>query len=336
MIETPAARALDEQLGQVEERLGRLLISGWRQAGPEAADLRNDADALVDAGLTEVAARVAAVAEAGGPAEALQAIALAKSACRLMRARLPVQGPPDDWTVLAAPKRSKRSKAGTATETLVPISRLLLEGREVWACARPNRNQLLLVEAPFPVEETEVTPAAPPEPTGVFGRLRRQIGQAFGGDTREPSPWLHHRLRGTLRWRAQYPLGVQGDVGYWTLDDPSWEKTESNSRDVLHGFHLHLSTVKLEDNMLVFWNVNGFRIKQLERDDPASYIWLDPSAADALGQAPTPRIWTIVWTEGKAEVPLALLTPGSKSRQPVLTHLIPGLPEAALVHVTEA
>jgi hypothetical protein len=336
VIEIPAARALAEQIEQIEERLGRLLVSGWRQAGPEAADLRNDADALVEAGLPELAARVAAVADAGGPAEALRAIALAKSACRLFRARLPVQGPPDNWSVLAPPKPSKRPKAGATTDTLVPISRLLLEGREVWVCSRLNRNQILLVEPPFPVEETAAMSAAPPEPTGVFGRLRRQIGQVLGGDTSTPSPWLHHRLRGTLRWRAQYPLGVQGDVGCWTLDNPSWEKTESNAQDVLHGFHLRLSTVKLEDNMLVFWNVNGFRIKQLERDDPASYIWLDPSAAEAFGQAPTPKLWAITWTEGKAEVPLALLTPGSKARPPRLTHLIPGLPEDLLVHVTEA
>lgn len=336
MIETSASRALAEQLEQVEERLGRLLISGWRQAGPEAADLRNDADGLVEVGLPELAARVTAVAEAGGPAEALRAIALAKSACRLMRGRLPVQGPPDNWTVLAPPKGPKRKKAGSATDTLVPISRLMLDGREVWICARPNRNQLLLVEPPFPVEETEATSAAPPEPTCLFGRPRRQIGQALGGDTSHSLPWLHHRLRGTLRWRAQYPLGVQGDVGYWTLDDPSWEKEETNSQDVLHGFHLRLSTVGLEDNMLVFWNVNGFRIKQLERDDPALYIWLDPSAAEALGRAPTPKLWAITWTEGKAVVPLALLTPGSKARPPRLTHLIPGSPEDLLVHVTEA
>lgn len=336
MIETAAARALDEQLRQVEERLGRLLISGWRQAGSEAADLRNDADGLVEACLPELAACLAAVAEAGGPAEALRAIALAQSACRLMRTRLPVPGPPDGWTVLAPPKPPRRPKAGATSDTLVPISRLLLEGREVWACARPNRNHLLLVEPPFPVEETEATSAAPPEPTGVFGRLRRQIGQAFGGEARASSPWLHHRLQGTLRWRARYPLGVDGDVSCWTLEEPSWEKTEPSSRDVLQGLHLRLSAVKPEDEMLVFWNVNAFRISEIQRDDPAEYTWLDPSAAEALGRAPTAKLWAITWTEGKAVVPLALLTPGSKARPPRLTHLIPGLPEDLLVHVTEA
>src|SRR5689334_12123181 len=173
MIETPAAHALAEQIGQVEERLARLLISGWRQAGPEAAELRQHADDLVEAGLPELAVRVRAVAEAGGPIEALQATALAKSACRLMRVRLPARGVPDGWTPLEPPKK----KGGARTETLIPISRVLLDGREVWFCARPNRNQLLLIEPPFPVEETKTTAAAPPEPTGVFGRLRRQIEQ---------------------------------------------------------------------------------------------------------------------------------------------------------------
>ena len=64
MIERETAGALDEQLHQVEERLGRLLASGWRQARGEAAELRADADALAEAGLVEVASRLIAVAEA--------------------------------------------------------------------------------------------------------------------------------------------------------------------------------------------------------------------------------------------------------------------------------
>ena len=89
MIEAATARELVERLRQVEERLERLLTSGWRQSRTEAADLRQDADALTEAGLPELAARVRAVAEANDSAEALQAIALATSACRLLRARLP-------------------------------------------------------------------------------------------------------------------------------------------------------------------------------------------------------------------------------------------------------
>src|SRR5262249_34696029 len=159
----------------------------------------------------ELAARVRAVAEAGGPTEALQAIALAKSACRLMRVRLPIQGVPEGWTPLNPPKKSR----GSRTEGLMPIARLILDGREVWACARPNRSELLLVEPPFPAEAPAETPAVQPQSGGIFGRLRRQLGQARGGEAPAPSRWLNDRLRGALRWQAQYPLGAQGDIGCW-------------------------------------------------------------------------------------------------------------------------
>ena len=82
--------------------------------------------------------------------------------------------------------------------------------------------------------------------------------------------------------------------------------------------------------------MNGFRIKELERDDPASYVWLDPSAAEALGRAPTAKVWAIAWMEGAAVVPVALVTTGSKVSPPRLTHLIPGSPEDLLIHVPEA
>ena len=103
MIEAATARELVERLRQVEERLERLLTSGWRQSRTEAADLRQDADALAEAGLPELAARIRAVAEANDPAEALQAIALATSACRLLRARLPAEAVPEGWTPLCRP-----------------------------------------------------------------------------------------------------------------------------------------------------------------------------------------------------------------------------------------
>src|SRR4051794_41272342 len=110
-IESTSAHELIGQLRRVEDRLGRLLVSGWRQARVEAADLRQDADGLAEAGLTEVAARVTAVAQAGSAAEALPAIALAASACRLLRLRLLAEAAPDGWSPIARPKR----RAGTDT-----------------------------------------------------------------------------------------------------------------------------------------------------------------------------------------------------------------------------
>jgi len=327
MIETAAARALAEQLRQVEDRLGRLLISGWRQARAEAAELRHEADQLAEAGLPELAARVRVVAEASDPAEVLKAIALATSACRLLRVRLPAA--PQGWTPLTPASKARRAR----TEALVPISRLLLDGREVWVCARPNRNEMLLVEPPFPEAEPAEPAAAVAEATGVFGRLRRQIAQALAGETNAPSHWLNRRLAGTLRWQAQYPLGVQGDVGYWTLEDPSWV-TGQDEQNGLRVIQEVLSTGRQQDGALLFWNSGGFRIRELDRLDPASYVWLDPSTAEAFGQAPSAKLWAIVWMEGTAVVPVALLTLGGLVSPPRLTHLIPGTPEDVLVRPT--
>ena len=331
MIETPAAQALAEQLGQVEERLGRLLVSGWRQAGSEAGDLRQDAEALVEAGLPELAARVLAVSEAGGPAEALRAIALAKSACQLVRARLPVQGPPAGWTVLTPPTRSKRSNAKTSPDMLVPIGRLLLDGREVWACARPPRNQWLLLEPPFPPEEAEPTDAAPPLPTGLFGRLRQQLDRALGGEAAPSAPWMHHLLQGRRVWQARYPLGADQDVDLYRLDGAEWvARPEETERYGLHAFYQTLTDRILVSGALVFPTGGGLRLMELDRADPAVFVWLDSSAAEVFGRAPTEKVWTISWTEGKSIVPVAIVTRPERGDPPRLIHLIPGSPEHVL------
>jgi hypothetical protein len=82
---------------------------------------------------------------------------------------------------------------------------------------------------------------------------------------------------------------------------------------------------------LVFPSGGGFRLMELERDDPAAFIWLDPTAADAFGRASTDKVWSIVWTEGRAIVPVALVTRGDRGNPSCLTHLIPGAPEDVLV-----
>src|SRR4051812_49085225 len=86
--ELPPLRDLVAALDDVEERLARLLVSGWRNAAAEARDLSAIADALAAANLPETAARVRAVAEATSAEEGLRAVALASNACRLARAQL--------------------------------------------------------------------------------------------------------------------------------------------------------------------------------------------------------------------------------------------------------
>ena len=330
MIEAPAARALAEQLGQVEERLGRLLVSGWRQASTEADDLRQDAEALVEAGLPELAARVLAVAEAGGPTEALRAIALAKSACQLVRARLPVQGPPAGWTVLAPPTRSKRSNAKTSADMVVPIGRLVLDGREVWACARQPRNRWLLLEPPFPLEEAETAEAVPAAPGGFLSRLRRQIDRAWGGDEGPPAPWMHHLLQGQLVWQARHPIGADAEVDMYTLEGAEWVAEPGAEPFSYRAFYQTLTDRILISGAPAFASGGGFRLMELDRADPAALVWLDGSAAEEFGCAPTEKVWTISWNEGKAIVPVAIVTRPDRGDPPRLIHLIPGAPEHVL------
>jgi hypothetical protein len=212
----------------------------------------------------------------------------------------------------------------------VPIARARLDGSEVWVCTRTNRNEMLLLDPPFP---EEVPAEVAPTPTGIFSRLRQQVTRALGeAGSETPSHWLHSRLAGTLRWQAQYPLGPHGDVGSWKLEDPGWvdESDENQQRTSLLGSLRALTTNKLQDGAPLFWTAGGFRIRELDRDETASYVWLDPSAVAAFRAAPTEKVWAITWTEGAAIVPVALLTPAGRLMPARLTHLIPGAPQDVL------
>jgi hypothetical protein len=233
---------------------------------------------------------------------------------------------PDGW----APLSPSRRKVGAGTDMLVPVARLVLEGREVWACAHPPRNQLLLVEPPFPVEEPEPS-VAPPAPAGLVGRLRRQMDRVLGSESGPPAPWMYHLLRGRLVWRARYPLGADRDVSLCALEQPAWET--SGSETVQYGvqaFYQTLTARVLVNGAVVFPSGGGFRLMELERDDPAAFVWLDSSAAEAFGRAPTKKVWSIVWTVGNTIAPIALVTRGDRGSRPCLTHLIRGTPEDVL------
>jgi len=324
VIERETAGALDEQLHQVEERLGRLLASGWRQARGEAAELRADADALAEAGLVEVASRLVAVAEAQDAATALRTIALAVNACRLFRMRLGADEVPAGWLPLAAPKRKSRAEP----DRLLPVARLRLADHDVWACAWANRSQWLLLEPPFPDEAAEAV--APVETTaGLFGRPRHQIGQALGG-TPEPSFWLRRRVTGSLRWLARYPLGADGEVAYCALDDAAWEGETDAPDQVTEGFRQALSIDKVVEGYPLTSAGGNLCARKLQRDDPASYAWLDDTAAAVLAQAPDKQAWAIVWVAGGLIAPVARIVPGQSGRPARLIHLVPGAPEAIL------
>ena len=325
MIDRETARTLAELLRQIEGRQERLLASGWRQVRSEAASLRTDADALAEAGVLEVAARVRAVADAQDAAGALQTIALAVSACRLLRLRLAAdQEVPAGWLPLAAPKRRSRAEP----DRLLPIARVQLPDREVWACAWLGKHRCLFIEPPFP-ESVAEDDAPPPTTPGIFGRLRRQIGQVLGGETPATSFWLRRRLAGSVRWLARYPLGAEREAVYCALDGAAWEADDA-SDVLLRALHESARADSLTDGHPILASSSGFSVRKLRRNDPAAYTWLDQTAAAVLAQAPDHPVWAIVWAERDALVPVARIVPGGVGHPARLIHLVPGTPEAIL------
>jgi hypothetical protein len=327
MIDPATTRELVDHLRQIEDRLERLLVSGWRLGQVEAADLLNEADLLEQSDLSSLGARVRAVAQADGAADALHKIALASSACRLLRLRLPTDSVPDGW----APVTPSRPKARSNGEVLLPLSRLLVDGREVWACSWPAGRQWLLLEPPFPPEPTSTPPQSPARPRSIFGRLGRQIVEAFGGAATPPAPWVHHQLRGRLVWQARYPLGATGEVNLCTLDDAAWVTEPDAERYGIRAFLQKLRAGALTSGATAFPGVGGLRLMELDRTDPAAYIWLDATATAVFASAPSEKVWALVWTGDSAITPLALLTPGGGKGPSRLTHLIPGSPSHVLV-----
>jgi hypothetical protein len=324
VIEREIALALAEQVRQVEARLERLLASGWRQARGEAAELRADADLLSETGLTEIARRVAAVAEANDATEALHTIALAVNACRQLRLRLDDAEVPAGWLPLAAPKRTSRVEP----DRLLPIARLRLPGRDVWACAWLGKHRWLLLEPPFP-EPVAAGVAVPVAETGIFGRLRRQLGQVLGGETPAASFWLRRRLSGSLRWLGRYPLGAQHEVACCALDDVAWE-TDDGMDVLLRAFRESAGADTLTDGHPILAATPGFSVRKVQRGKLDDYVWLDATAEAELRQMPDDQVWMIVWTERGALVPVARIVPGGSGRPARLAHLIPGTPEVIL------
>lgn len=323
MIESRTARQLVELILHVEERLTRLLTSGWRQARTEAADLQQSADALSEAGLPALGARVGAVAGASDAVSAMQTIALASSACRQMRARLLVSEPPDDWQQIRPPKPRKR----TTEDTLVPLARLQVADHEIWACSWAARNQVVLLEPPFPpVPEPEAEPAST---GGLMSRLQRQLGRALGGGQADspPAHWLRDQLRGSLRWEGRFPLGAAGDIPACTLHDASWRATpDGGDAEQLRRFRTALAANKVHEEASISWSVSGLRVMRLDRNGTAAFAWLDPSAAEAFRMYGDLTPLALVWLTDNVVAPLAILEPGESGRQPRIVHLVPGLP----------
>ena len=330
MIESATARQLVDLILKVEERLARLLTSGWRQASSEAADLQQEADALAEAGLPALAARVSAVAASSDASSALHAVALAASACQLMRTRLLVSEPPEGWQPIKPPK-TRKSRSQPTLDTILPLARLMVGGQEVWACAWPARNQVILLEPPLPPPPS--TPGSPADDGDMMSRFQRQLARVFSGapDDTPPSLWLRHGVQGALCWTARYPLGVTGEIAACTMEDAGWQLDAGGSdQDQVRGFRSALASNTLNDGTALSWSVSSVRMMELDRRDAAAYVWLDPTTAAGFHELASPDLTALVLVADNVVVPLAALRPGSAGQRSRITHLIPGLPSDVL------
>lgn len=305
-----------DRLRRLEDRLERLLASGWRNAGAEAASLAAEGEALAEAGLPGLGERLAKVAAAAGGApvgtapvgadavgaapatsaptagadEALPAVAMALAATRLLRARLPADAPPPGaWAPLSAPAPGARKRV-PAGDRVVPVCRVPHAEGEMWVGVRLRGSfaeELVLVE-----------------PTG------------------EHRPWLRHVLEGSLRWQARHQLGASGDYQVCTVTNPSWTDLEEDA--------LLLVPKDPRKDQLIFSGGGGLRLVQVVPDDLHVYAWLHPSMMEAARVALQHSQWALAWVDGALVAPLAVLSPGGLLRRARLYQLVPGAPAEVL------
>ena len=300
--ETPAQRVI-ERLLRIEERLERLLASGWRTSGAEAVQLAAEAEELAGAGLEQFAQRLRAVAVAMSAAEALPAIALAATASRLLRAHLGG----DPLPANCQPVETSTARAVTAE--LIPLARSIVMGREVLSCA--SGQQWLLIEPP-----------APEQGLDLLHELSQASGLAGGGR------WLSWRLRGLLRWRATLPLGADGDVQLCAIDDFALLPPDKDADPLAH-IRRALASDGLKGGLSLHGMRRGVQVKRLDPAKAADYIWLDPGSEQPFRAAGESEAWALAWVDASLIAPIALLKPQNGS-PPLLVHLVPGLPADVL------
>lgn len=321
MIAPGTARELTAQIRNVEERIERLLISGWRQASAEAADLQPAADALRESGLVALAMRVEAVALAADAPAALQAMAVAASACHLLRVRLEPGEAADGWREIAPSAR----RTTVTNDTLVPITRFVLEGRDAWVCAWPARSRVVVLEAP------QLALPQQPEPhasSGFLERLKQRARDAAGLTPSTGFVWLHRRLRGSLSWEGRLPIGTTGDLPLCGLDNARWvDEDEHDEGDQYRNLIAGLTKAQDTYSGMVGWSGVILTVGELDRARTAEYDWIDPSTQAAFETLGRPRAWALFALAHPHTMPLAVLEPGQTPR---IVHLAPGLPSEAL------
>lgn len=276
MSGTEAAPSLPNRLVDLEERLSRLLVSGWRSAAAEAGDLERIGTGFAEAGAAEIAARLGAVARATSAEEALRAIMLATTACRLLRAHLAAEAVPSGrWRALG-------DQAGNAQlDRVIPLARFSVPGEENGATVE------------------------------VWSSLR--LRGAFSADwlLLEPatvSPdWLRRPLQGRLRWVGRYPLGEGGEVQVCRLEYAAPAPGFAAGQDPLEPFRETLAAGLLAEDAWVLGGGGVLRARRYDPDELTGYAWPDERLPGALRPFMASADWMLVWVQGEVETPVAVV-----------------------------
>jgi len=278
-------------LSQVEEKLGRMLASGWRNAGPDAAGFARDAEALAAVGLHDVAARLRDVASATGPIEGLRAVTLASAACRLARAHLVDTPPPDAH---AKPLLPRRPRAADRL-SLVPLGRMTVEGDVVWSClqSRGYAWEWLLLD--------------PPEWNESSG------------------PWLACGVEGFPVWSGRYPFGAIAEVTRVALHDVEWIELDPETADLPALGDLHSG--KMRSTQIPLWGGGYLTLAPLDAETLDRLNWLDERVAADLIATPS-QLWGLVWDQQRDRILTAAFLRGDGWCRVV--HLTPGCPDEEL------
>jgi hypothetical protein len=284
-----------DRLLKVEALLDRLLAGGWRNAAGDLVDLAQEIAVLAGAGFTDLAARLNAVTEARDPGQALQAVAIAARACRLVRAQIE-QAPPGDWQAIT-PERPR----SLIRERVVPLARVHVDGTELWSCVLLRygvASDWVLIE--------------PPEGLDVA------------------SPWLCRPLRGMLRWRAWHPIGVRGDVQSCVLQDAAWAAPDASEADPCVAFREAAEAGRLRVGMPVVARGGRLTASPLDLADLDALVGLEPTVPAELARAGSKQLWALAWTRGEEAAVAAIVQPGGQGNAARVIHLVPGLPADAL------
>jgi hypothetical protein len=298
-VATNRLQDVDELLCLVEDRLARLISSGWRLGSGEAETFVADADSLAAAGLQALACRLRSLATAASPIEALGAATLAASACRLIRAQIaPVEPQVDDWRPLVNPKRQWSREE----DAVLPLCRFSLVGTEVWSCLRSRGFSVEWVLLQSPEIVTDDDPH-----------------------------WFRRPLFGHLHWQERHPIGSLYDVQVHRLNGAAWEPSGPLPPDQFAVFRRRFRAENLRESKIPIWGGGSVRMAPFDRDAVDGCQWFDDEVRDRLLRETSEHCWALSWEQAEVQVVIALLDQeDERGRRRRIVHMLPDMPSTEL------